>query len=222
MNNKKNILKKLVMTILTQHQKDLIFGTLLGDGNLQTFSKGNTWRYRALQKAEHKAYLFNKYTILQNLCSSPPIFSAVKDERTGNTYKRFYFNTLVDPAFNPYASQFYASGMKDVPSIDTLKANLTPRALAYFYMDDGSLKWKNISNACRFSTQNFSLEGVERIQETLKQLYDLKTSLNKRSLKDGQVGYLIAVPEKSALAFYNVIKPYIVDPMGYKIPPSMR
>jgi hypothetical protein len=32
---------------LTQEQFDLLVGTMLGDGNLQTFTKGTTWRYRA-------------------------------------------------------------------------------------------------------------------------------------------------------------------------------
>ena len=40
-----NILLKLG---LTQPQIYLIIGTLLGDGNLQTYTNGLTWRYRAL------------------------------------------------------------------------------------------------------------------------------------------------------------------------------
>ena len=52
------------MTTLTTQQKDLIFGTLLGDGNLQTANNGRTWRYRAIQKKEHKNYLFHKYQVL--------------------------------------------------------------------------------------------------------------------------------------------------------------
>ena len=46
---------------LTQLQKDLLFGSLLGDGNLQTNSNGKTWRYRAIHKSQHKEYLFHKY-----------------------------------------------------------------------------------------------------------------------------------------------------------------
>jgi hypothetical protein len=53
---------------LTNQQRDLIIGTLLGDGNLQTETQGRTWRYRALQKAEHQPYLDHKYTILKDYC----------------------------------------------------------------------------------------------------------------------------------------------------------
>ena len=45
--------------MITQQQKDLLFGTLLGDGSLQT-ENGNTWRYRALHKKDPKDYLFHK------------------------------------------------------------------------------------------------------------------------------------------------------------------
>lgn len=76
---------------LKQEQSDLIVGTLLADGNLSTFSKTvKTWRYRAIQKKVHKDYLFHKYTILQNLCGSPPSFSTVFDKRTQKKLPSLY------------------------------------------------------------------------------------------------------------------------------------
>lgn len=47
------------MTLITI-QREMIAGTLLGDGNLQTGSNGKTWRYRAVQKAAHKVSDGNK------------------------------------------------------------------------------------------------------------------------------------------------------------------
>ena len=108
--------------VLNQGQKDLIVGTLLGDGNLQTFSStGSTWRYRALQKKTHEPYLLHKYGKLKSFCGSPPIYSEVYDDRTQKTYKRYYFNTLTFQGFMPYARAFYlfdgSTGLwvKDVP-----------------------------------------------------------------------------------------------------------
>ncbi len=206
---------------LTQLQKDLIFGSLLGDGNLQTGSQGRTWRYRALHKSDHKDYLFHKYEILKPLCNMSPTEETILDQRTGNLNARWYFNTLTIPSLKFFANMFYTydskqqKWIKDVP----LKTQtfLSPRALAYFYMDDGSLKWLGHSNAMRISTENFSQEGVKRIQNSLKDLYNIDTGLTKKRLKNEKVGFIITIPEKSSNTFRELIQPYLVDCMKYKV-----
>ena len=207
--------------MITQQQKDLIFGTLLGDGNLQTENRGRTWRYRAVHQAEHKNYLYHKYDILSPLCSSPPVFDKVLDVRTDNTYERFYFNTRQQESLRFFANLFYKydkslnKWIKDVPP--NVEKFLTPPALAYFYMDDGALKWLNHSNAMRICTENFSYEGVLRLEKALKNLYNVESTLTRKPLKDGNFGYRIEIPEKSSSTFREVIKPYLVDCMRYKV-----
>lgn len=116
-------------------QQDLLIGTLLGDGNLQSITRGRTWRYRALHAATQKDYLFHKYEILKPFCGTPPMFSAVFDKRTSKTYQRFYFNTKINNFFNLFGDIFYtfnyetSSFLKDVPL--NIEHYLTPRAIAY-------------------------------------------------------------------------------------------
>jgi hypothetical protein len=55
---------------LSLHQKNLICGTLLGDSSLQTYTNGNIWRYRVLQRDER--YAWHKYNILSEYCSTEP------------------------------------------------------------------------------------------------------------------------------------------------------
>jgi hypothetical protein len=209
-----------------QLQKDLIFGTLLGDGNLQTGNGGRTWRYRALHKAEHKDYLFHKFNILLPLCTSRPAFGQLLDERTGLVYSRYYFNTATDPSLKFYADMFYTYNktlekwVKDVPQ--NVEKFLTPAALAYFYMDDGSLKWLNRSNAMRICTESFSELGVKRIQAALKNRYNIDTTLTKKPLSTGVIGYRIAIPERSSAAFRQVIEPHLVECMKYKVSDGNR
>ena len=215
---------------LIQPQKDLIFGSLLGDGNLQTGSAGRTWRYRALQKSSHKAYLFHKYEILKPLCgeNTLPIEGVTVDARTNNESRRWFFNTLTNPSLKFFADMFYTYDpvtqrwVKDVPL--NVKKFLTPAALAYFYMDDGALKWLNNSNAMRICTESFSKEGNCRIQKALKLLYNIDTTLIKKALPGGhdKVGYRIAIPERSSGAFRELIKPYLVDCMKYKVSDGQR
>jgi len=203
---------------LTQQQRDLIFGTLLGDANLQTFSNGRTWRYRALHKSEHQVYLLHKYAVLETLCGpeTKPSESATLDSRTNKTYKRWSFNTLVHPSLKFYANMFYTyepntkKWVKNVPL--NVEKFLTPAALAYLYMDDGSLKWKGKSNAMRICTESFSAEDVKRLQNALKNKYGIvTTTVNKAP------GKRITIPEKSSEAFRKLIQPHLVECMMYKV-----
>lgn len=208
---------------LTQQQKDLIFGSLLGDGNLQTGSGGRTWRYRALQNSKHKEYLFHKYEILKPLCgeNTLPTEGIILDERTQNEVKRWYFNTLTNPSLKFFADMFYTydpkkqKWVKDVPV--NVQKFFTPAAVAYFYMDDGALKWLNHSNAMRICTESFSEEGVIRIKNAFKTLYNIETTLQKKTLSGDRTGYRIAIPERSSSAFRELIKPFLVDCMKYKV-----
>nr|YP_009729357.1 putative LAGLIDADG homing endonuclease [Caulerpa ashmeadii]QHQ73269.1 putative LAGLIDADG homing endonuclease [Caulerpa ashmeadii] len=208
---------------LTQLQKDLIFGSLLGDGNLQTSSNGRTWRYRAIQKSEHKEYLFNKYEILKNLCGATvvPKENEILDRRTNKFIKRWSFNTLTNTSLKFFGNMFYSYDSnkqrwtKKVPL--KIKTFLNPRALAYFYMDDGALKWLGHSNAMRICTENFSLEDIYRIKNALKNLYNIDINLTKKKLKNGEIRFRILIPERSSNYFRELIKPYLIECMKYKV-----
>lgn len=209
---------------LTQLQKDLIFGSLLGDGNLQTYSNGRTWRYRAIQKSEHsehKEYLLNKYEILKNLCKAIPKENEILDKRTNKLIKRWSFNTLTNTSLKFFGNMFYRYDSnkqrwtKKVPlKIETF---LNPRALAYFYMDDGALKWLGHSNAMRICTENFNLEDIYRVKNALKNLYNIDTKLTKKKLKNEEIRFRILILEKSSNSFCELIKPYLIECMKYKV-----
>lgn len=208
---------------LNNEQKDLIFGTLLGDGNMQTLNQGRTWRYRALQKTEHKPYLDKKFSVLESLCTpgSLPSYEKILDKRTNKMSERWYFNTLTLDCLRLYGNMFYTYDktkekfIKDVPK--NLSQHLTPRAIAYMYMDDGGLKWKGHSNAMRICTESFSVDGVILIQKVFKHKYNIDTTLTSKTLSDGTVGKRISIPEKSSERFRELIQEFLVDCMKYKV-----
>jgi len=218
---------------LNQEQKDLLIGTLLGDGNLQSNTKGQTWRYRALHKAKHKEYLDHKYSVLETLCSSPPSFQKIFDDRTPissqarnkakaqKNYERWFFNTRLDDCFRHYGNLFYTLDqktnlmIKDVPK--TIELFLTPKAIAYWYMDDGALKWKGKSNAMRICTESFSEEGVNRLQNALKNRYGIETTKVTKTNNNVFVGYRIGINEANSTKFRELIQPYLIDCMKYKV-----
>jgi len=214
---------------LNEEQKDLLFGSLLGDGNLATETQGRTVRYRALQQEKQKDYLMHKYEVLKDLCNSPPIYSDTYDPRTGKTYKRWYFNTRTETSLIFYGNLFYdynSQSKKFVKKVPLkVEKFLTPRAVAYWYMDDGSLKSKGKSNAMRISTEGFKPEEVTRLRNALLSKFNIKTSAHKkhRVVKvngietRNYVGDIIYIPEESSSAFRELIKPYLIDCMRYKV-----
>lgn len=202
------------MVQLTQLQKDVLIGSLLGDGNLQT-NDGNRWRFRSIQKAAHQPYLMKKYEIFQEFCNSPPIYSSVTDSRTGKSYQRYSFNTLFQSEFQFFGNLFYKKEndkwVKHVPT--NIETFLTPTALAYWYMDDGALKWAGRSNSVRLCTDSFSETEVKILTNALESKFELKTSLQKKNniLR-------IAILEESYFKLKSLIAEELVPCMYYKFP----
>jgi len=152
--------------MLTQMQTDLLVGTLLGDGNLQFL--GQNWRYRVVQKTSHLPYVFHKYECLKNYVNTPPKIQEFKD-KNGKLISRCVFNTLSNADFDIFAGLFYKKDIeknvwvKKVP--EDISKYLTPQAIAFWYMDDGALKWQGKSNAVRFCTDSFSSEELILLQK---------------------------------------------------------
>ena len=185
---------------ITQEQKEYLFGILMGDGNLQLFGKN---KLSALGRTNHSikqlVYCMYKRSLLGDLAYD------VKTKITkanGKEYEQCYFcmkpNTLLVELYN----QFYKEGKKDVPEDLTL---LTPKAMAWWFMDDGTTSGKcSISIA----TCSFSIDGLLRLKEYLKTTYDIDITIQK--------DFKIYFPSNSAKKFYELIKDFIIPEMMYK------
>jgi hypothetical protein len=203
---------------------DLLIGSLLGDGNLQTFTDGDTWRYRAFHGGAQQDYLLHKFEVLRDFCGSGLFESNYFDFRTDVEYQRDGFNTLTNPVFKVLADAFYNhelavngnySWVKHVPV--NIQDFLTPATVAYWYMDDGSLKYKGKSNAMRISCKSFSDDDIKRLQKALLDRHGIITSLTSVTLKSGRKSNLIYIPEGSSGPFRELIRPHLLPFMGYKV-----
>ena len=85
-------------------------------------------------------------------------------------------------------------------------------SLAVWFMDDGN-GYLN-SYALRLSTYAFGLEGNLLLKSCLSNNFGLKVSLRKDSK-----GYQLYIPtsDGSALRFKDLIAPYVIPRMKYKI-----
>lgn len=211
---------------LSQIQKDLLFGSLLGDGHLSPNQNGTEFRYRINHCAKDVKYIYQKFDILGDIVESPPTYYELpEDKRTNKSYKRYFFNTIHTPALRFYWGMFYRKVKKEdgsvgftkvVPTKEQIIANLTPQAMAWWFMDDGSAKDPFKTTAMRISTDGFPLEQQNRLCNAIQERYDLKIYAQTKNKKKGI--YNIYIPAPSAEKFVNIIKPFVIDTMHYKIP----
>lgn len=201
--------QKLSLSLI---QRETLVGLLLGDGNLQTESNGRTFRLRICQSKEHKDYVFHLYKLFKDFTLSPPIQGTSVDKRTGKIYESWSFSTTQHSCFRYYAQQFYdKEGTKRVPKI--IARLLKARSIAYWYMDDGAQKWKNVSKGVRFCTDNFQHGEVQSLALLLKEKYQLKTSLQKQRENNR-----IYVSSDSYHILKKLIWEYLIPSMFYKFP----
>jgi len=154
---------------LSETQRSLIVGTLLGDGAMRC-------KVNALIEINHsakqKAYVDWKHQLLAGLVGTPP---KPRNGRGGRVAYRF--TTLSRPELTPYFRAFYPNGKKVVPPV-----TLTPLALAVWFMDDGSKSHR----ALYLNTQQFELEDQLRLLEMLeKQFGNWSTDERLRILAAG-------------------------------------
>jgi len=188
---------------MQKQEKEILFGTLLGNSKLQTYTGGKTWRVRFIQS--NKDYLFHLYSIFKNMCKTEP-----KESWLESGHSRWTFKTTVLPLDLEFGQVFYLKNKKRVPSNEYLDLYLTPRAIAYWFMDIGCLKSNR--KAYSLNTDSYKLDELKRIGEILKNKYDVEISFHKQGLN-----YKIDIPVKEYIKFRNLIEVYIDSSMKYKL-----
>ena len=115
-------------------------------------------------------------------------------------YSSVYFD--LRQYFRVWRDMFYLGKVKIFPK----SLHLDPLALAVWYMDDGCFTGvKTI-----LATDGFISSDKQYIQELLLRNFDLKTIIGK----DGK----LTIRKESHKSFFNLISPYIISCMHYKIP----
>lgn len=200
-----NYKKKLRLNRL---QREVLVGILLGDACLETQNSGRTYRLKIEQSEKHKAYLDHLYKIFENWMLSEPHKRVVL--RNGKESVNYAFSTVSHGAFRFYAHLFYQDSKKKVPVL--VHKFLTERSIAYWFMDDGSIKSKQ-SKGVIFNTQAFCKEDVEKLVFVLQNKFQLQCWLRKQ-----KEGYQIYVSGESFGHFHQIVSPFIIPSMQYKIP----
>jgi hypothetical protein len=183
---------------LTQNQRSIIVGTLLGDGYLRKIKGRKDAFLEVNHSFKQKEYVDWKHVMLKEIVVSGP------KKRRGNGNRiayRFYTKQL--PELSTIMGMFYCGRSKIIPDI-----TLNPIMLAVWFMDDGS--------KCReadvyLNTQQFSVADQCKLIRMLKNV-----GLDARLNRDKEY-WRIRFLKSSIPTLNHIISPHIISSMRYKI-----
>jgi len=184
---------------LTQKQKSIIIGTILGDGYLRIIKGRNNAFLEINHSAKQAEYVDWKFKELKSIAAGIP------KERKGNGSRIAYrFYTKQHPELTELFGRFYQNGKKIFPD----KLKLDPLILAVWFMDDGS---KCRASDVYLNVQQFDSESQARMITALSEL-----GLSARLNKDKEY-YRIRFIKKSLPRLFSLIRRHIIPAMRYKI-----
>jgi predicted DNA-binding protein YlxM (UPF0122 family) len=192
---------------LLKEQKELIVGSILGDASLIRSGRRINTYFKISHCEKQKEYLFWKKAILGNLVNS---IAKMIDKR-GNSIM-YGFNTLSHHELNFYRDLFYENNKKVINK--DIGLYLTPLGLATWFMDDGSKDCNNVSY--RLSTDGFSKEDNYNLKFILKSNFDLNVKVCEYE-KHQKKYYYLSINKRNSAIMTDIISPYIVDCMKYKL-----
>ncbi|MBI2009878.1 MAG: hypothetical protein HYS86_01740 [Candidatus Chisholmbacteria bacterium] len=199
---------------LTQIQREVIVGSLLGDGTMRKGKDAEHANFKVEHGLAQKDYVLWKYSMLKDLVFTEPKIS-FRYKNNGEKYpKSWWFRTIRHPLLTEiynsyYSGDGYRTGKKIIPV--NFIHDLTPSALAIWIMDDGSYN-KN-RKGIDISTYAFPLEEIIKLQSLFRKVFKLKASF----YKDRDKGYRMYFSISETKALIHIIHPYIIPSMMYKI-----
>ena len=188
------------MGSLTEEQKSILIGTLLGDGTMRKKKNAHLEINHCYAQKVLVDWIFTKFS---SLVTTPPKW------RKGNgTREAYRFATQKLPILTPFYNQFYRNGKKVIPN----DLKLDPLSLAVWFMDDGSKTYSSIY----LNTQQFNLDEQMRLIDILKNQFGIEATPNK-----DKIYYRIRIRTQSVKKFIQLVEPFVLKEFRYKIPSVM-
>jgi len=184
---------------LTQLQKSIIIGSILGDGYLRIIPKRKNAFLEINHSFNQKEYVDWKYQALKNICKSTPKLRKSKGERLAY---RFY--TKQHEEITKIFNVFYRNGRKIIPK----NLSLNPIILSVWFMDDGS---KCGASDIYLNTQQFDLNAQRNLIYALQRM-GLTTKINK-----DKIYFRLRFLKSSVRKLKKMIDGIIIPSMKYKI-----
>lgn len=193
-------------------QKDILIGTLLGDASMRLSQGKPVYAIKFEQGIQHKEYIEHLYEVFEPYCGTIPKERFIDKEKTR---KSIGFTTYRHKNFIFYYNYFYE--IQENKGVKVIRKDihkfLTPKAVAYWFMDDGTYHIDNYGNrSYLFSTQGFQKVECQRLCDALKLNFNIDANVHKDRKK-----WRIYVRQLSSQKLLDLIKPFIHPNFQYKI-----
>lgn len=182
-------------------KKSLIYGTLLGDAWIYKDKKGNylfafqqSNKEYAKWKAQELGLPYREYRVSR------------LDKRTGKVYKNLTIHVKLSPdKKRELHSLFYCP--KKIVSLEILN-ELTPKGIALWYMDDGSIYYNGNTCHLTLSTDGFTSIENDLIVRFFADRYSIRFTKTKKRIR--------LTSKKECEKFMKLTERFIPGCMRYK------
>lgn len=205
---------------LTQLQFDTAIGLILGDAYIYSRNNAKTYGFKFEWGYKSKEYIFHVYEIFNEyILKEPHVYTRIN--KNDNEVKTWRMETFTGVIFKELGDLFIKNNKKIIIE-NLIKDYLTPRGLAYWYMDDGNRCYYKGTRAdsdmnCVINTQGFTVEEVNILIKEINIKFNLDCTLAFNKKKP-----IINIPNRSYDIFYDLVKPYIIEQMKYKLPKRIK
>jgi len=187
---------------------------VLGDGSIEKAERGN-YRLAISHKLDSEDYLYWKASIIEQVTSW-----SINLRKQGSTgfnpgEKYLRLRSSAHPWFTKVYERFYAPlGRKSIDP-HALKL-LSPLGLAILYQDDGSYHYSiSAGHNILIHKLCFSKFELEALAKTIVDKFGIIFRINRD--KNKGLGYRLRMRASDRERFFELIDPYIVPSMLYKV-----
>lgn len=198
-------------------RKGIMIALAIGDGSLEKSRTDNGVRLKIEHGEKQLAYLEHKKDLLYSVLGGKNIrIHTSKRERKGTKLTSYWFRKG-HRYFRTLRKWLYPNGEKQLTR--RILDKLTPEGLAIWYMDDGNLynhinKDSGLVTSFRITlSTEVPLDEAEMIRDYFEEKWSITFHINKT--KNNR--YRHRCSTKEARKFFDIIAPYIIDSMKYKI-----
>ena len=198
---------------------DIIIGTLLGDSTMGLRNQKPLYSLKFEQSIQHKEYIDHLFDRFKTFCGTAPV-ERVTNKEKGNkavwfrTYRLneliYYWNLFYQIKIDPVSQKKVSC--KIVPK--NIALFLNARALAYWFMDDGTRHRRQIAHHSPYylSTEGFTKTECQHLRAALFFNFQIFTALHKDRHQ-----WRIYIKANSKSKFRDLVKPYILNCFLYKL-----
>jgi hypothetical protein len=202
---------------LTEKQKQLIYGSMLGDMYMSYASKKDSKLplIEVTHGIEQRAYVMWKYDILKNIVKNEPKESKIYSKRYDKWYDRIRFYTMSLASLIPMYDITHREGKRYI-SREWLSNINNPISITAWYLDDGNYYHGCRANTVFFSLGNVTEEEASSVDDFMRDALGINGNIRTDSW---QTKYFIGKKEEIS-KLMDIVAPIIlneISSMKYKL-----